>query len=581
MKYPCRLILAVLLLGLALPASAAIKAWLDRDRIGPGDTVQLTLEHDGRTDSQPDLTPLKQNFDILGQSSGSSIQIVNGSMTAKVQISLALAPRLNGQLLVPPLRWDGQTSPALTLTVSGNSAPAQGGNAAPADAAHTFITTTLDQKQPYVQAAVTLTVRLYVDQSLAQASLELEPSNDLLIQQIGQDRQTSETRNGRNYQVVERKYLLFPQRSGHIQIDGPVLNAQVRDARGNDPFGSDPFFGNVFGSLTGATRPLRLRGDPIVLDVRPRPASGAGHDWLPAQKVTLTETWQPASGPYHAGDPITRRLHLDAQGLTASQLPDLSLLMPLPRGLRAYPDQPKLNTGVQGDGVVGSRDQDIALIASQAGRYQLPALKLFWWDTTKNVQREVDLPVRTIDVLPNGQGFSASTMPPDQSASPPAAKRDLPMPGVNSSSSDTHWPWISLALALLWLGTLFAWWRSRKRPLPGPVSTPVQTADSRKASDARKAFRQACRENDPQAARRHLLAWARIAWPEAPPLGLGALARCLNDPELETALNQLDRACYAGGAWSGQSLLEKLTSLSGTSRPVAGAMPELAGLYPS
>src|SRR3569832_2149390 len=120
-----------------------------------------------------------------------------------------------------------------------------------------------------------------------------------------------------------------------------------------------------------------------------RPASGTGHDWLPAQKVTLAETWQPDNGPLHVGDPITRHVHLSALGLTASQLPDLSVLMPLPDGLRAYPDQAKLDTGVQGDGVVGARDQDIALVASRSGRYQIPALHLYWWDTNRNQQREV------------------------------------------------------------------------------------------------------------------------------------------------------------------------------------------------
>jgi hypothetical protein len=590
MNYPCRLLSAVLCIGLSLPASAAINAWLDQNRIGNGETVQLTLEHDGQTDSQPDLGPLKQDFDILGRSSGSSIQIVNGKMSAKVRIDLTLAPKHGGKLLVPALQWDGQATPALALTVSNNGAPtAQTPNAAPGNTADTFITTTLDQQQPYVQAAVTLTVRLYVDQPLAQASLELEPGNDVQVQQVGQDRQFSETRNGHNYQVVERKYLLFPQRSGRIRIDGPVLNAQVMDRRAASPFGQDPFFGNVFGSnpfagMMTATRPLRIRGDQIVLDVRPRPKSGTGHAWLPAQGMTLTETWQPANGPIHEGDPITRSLHLSAQGLTASQLPDLSLMMPLPPGLRAYPDQAKLDNGIQGGSVIGSRDQNIALIATRAGLYKLPALHLYWWDTTKNLQREVDLPARTLEVLPNAQGFAASTTPPAQDAGPPpsAANPVLTVPTPQPAAAESRWPWVSLALGLLWLGTLFAWWNSRRQgPRSNETGKPEPaTAAAPRITDARKAFRKACRENDPQEARRSLLAWAQAAWPEDPPTGLGGLSKGLNDPELESRLKQLDRACYAGGEWRGETLLEKMPSLPARSRPPAGTTGRLAGLYP-
>jgi len=50
-------------------AQATVTASLDASRIAAGDTVQLTLEHDGRTSGQPDVTPLEQSFDILGTSS--------------------------------------------------------------------------------------------------------------------------------------------------------------------------------------------------------------------------------------------------------------------------------------------------------------------------------------------------------------------------------------------------------------------------------------------------------------------------------------------------------------------------------
>ncbi|MBD3811299.1 MAG: protein BatD [Betaproteobacteria bacterium] len=589
MNTPCRLFVFATLCSVSLTASAAVSAWLDPTQVGSGEAVQLVLKHDGETGKQPDLGPLKQDFDVLGRSTGSSIQIVNGKMSAQTEISLTLMPKHGGTLQVPPLKWDGETSPALTLTVGGNAAAAQPGNApAPASgSAHVFLTATLDQKQPYVQAADTLTVRLYTDQPLYQASLELQPSNDVLVQQLGQDSQTSATRDGRSYRVIERKYLLFPQRSGKLHLDGPVLNAEVQDDRGgNDPFGTNAFFGNVFGrnpfaGMMNATRPLRVRADPLVLDVRPRAASGTGHDWLPAQKVTLAETWQPDNGPLHVGDPITRHVHLSALGLTASQLPDLSVLMPLPDGLRAYPDQAKLDTGVQGDGVVGTRDQDIALVASRSGRYQIPALHLYWWDTTRNQQREVELPARTLFVLPGSGGVAATAT----SAGPTAGTPLLPASPSKSiaeqlqAPANTHGYWLSLVLGVLWLGTLAAWGISRRRrPLASPdASSPTPTIA---VADARKAFRQACHDDDPHAARRALLGWARATWPLDPPLGLQGLSDRLGDAASKNLLKQLDRVCYAGGTWTGKPLAETLTRLDGNTKGRIAATPELAGLYP-
>src|SRR5512135_753401 len=576
--------IAFIFLGLSLPAAAAINAWLSHDQIAPGETAQLTLQHDGQTDSQPDLSPLKQDFEIAGRSSGSNVQIINGKMSAQVQISLMLVPKHSGKLQVPSLQWDGQASPALTLTVS-DSAAAPQGNAPTGKASHVFISTAVEQKQPYVQAAVPVTVRLYTDQPLYQAGLDLQSNNDALVQQLGQDRQTTETRNGRNYQVVERKYLLFPQRSGRIRLEGPVLNAQVQDSRSDsDP--NDQFFSNIFGrnpfaGMLNSTRPIRVQGEPLLLDVRPRPDSAQGHDWLPAQKVTLEETWQPGKGEIRAGDPITRHLHLSATGLTAAQLPDLSQLVQLPARMRAYPDQPKLSSNAQGNNVVGTRDQDIAVIAGNAGHFEIPAVHLFWWDTAQNVQREIVLPARALNVLPGAGGIAVGTAPPGQDSGPAAAPPAPPSPQEEHAPQHDRWLWTSPVFATLWLATLAAWWlSSRRNARPATRSDEKPSAASEAAPDlaaARKAFWQACRENNAPAARRHLLDWARAAWPQDPPRGLKALAARLADAAYGPLLNQLDRACYTSGEWQGDALLQ-LKTLDDGRKPAVRAEPELARL---
>lgn len=584
MKIPCLFVISLWLLGMSLPASAAINAWLDQYQVSPGETVQLTLQHDGQTSSRPDLSPLRQDFQIIGRSTSSNVQIVNGKMNSQVRLNLTLVPKRDGKLRIPALQWDGQSSPPLTLTVSNNTAGRQGGQAGAASNRHVFIVDTIAQHPSYVQAAVKLTVRLYTDQPLYQANLDLPDSNDVMIKRVGQDRQYNELRNGRNYQVVERHYLLFPQRSGRIEMDGPVLNAQVQDASRN-PFGSNPFFGNIFGrnpfaGMLNSTRPIRIQGDSIVLNALPRPAGSSGQDWLPARSVTLQETWQPDHGAIHAGDPVTRHLHLSATGLLAAQLPNLGQLMPLPAGIRAYPDQPKMHNSAQGNNVVGSRDQDIALIADRPGHYTIPALHLYWWDTAKNVQHEIDLPERTLDVLPGTAAVSAGTAPPARhpvAAAPTPARPPAPLMNVVPPTTGHRWAWVSLVLGILWLSTLIAWWLSRRRTSPRPAEKPATTPHM---TEAREAFRQGCRENDPSAARRHLLEWAATVWPQDPPAGLRTLAKRLRDPALEALLAQLDRACYTGGEWQGGRLLDALHTLSERAKPGAGDTPHLAGLYP-
>ncbi len=504
MKNTALIAFALLVCGLSLPALAAtVSASLDRDQVSPGESVQLSLQHDGRGGGDPDLAPLNRDFDVLDRSSSSSIQLVNGDLSSQRTLRLTLAPKHSGKLQVPPLAWDGQQTAALTLTVSDQPSGDQAG-AAGASAPHVFLSVTLDQQQPYVQAGVVLTVQLHTDQRLYQASLDLPGNSDVLVQLLpGQDRQSTETRNGRPYDVIERRYLLQPQRSGALSLDGPVLDAHVVDLNS----------GGIFQSA----RPLRLHGDPIKLDVRPRPAAASGRDWLPATQVTLEEAWRPESASVHAGEPLTLHLRLWAEGLTAAQLPDLSASLSLPEGIKAYPDQAKLDTALQGANIVGSREQDIALIASRPGHYQLPALHLSWWDTKQEVQREAVLPERTLDVLP-ATGGAADATPPASLPTAPAVSTDVAPARLRRAARRASRR-ICPGRGSAWRWACCGWSRRPRggvsAVVPPGCRRPLRrrrTQTGPEAGNARQAFRQACRDHDPQAARRNLLAWARGHW---------------------------------------------------------------------
>ncbi len=583
-----RMAAALFASGMCLSALATVTASLDRTHVALGETVRLLMQSDGSTDQQPDIGPLQQDFEVLGSSRGSSTQIINGHMSSQTQVTLVLAPRREGTIQIPPLQWGAEQSAALALTVGGNGNAARQGADPPADAAPVSMTATLDQKHPYVQSAVVLTVRLHVGTQITQASLDLQGSSDVFVKQLGKDTQTSESRNGRVYQVIERQYVLVPQRSGQISLKGPMFEAQVRDTGAIDPSDLNSFFNNAFGPsplsrLMGTMRPLRLSASAIEVNVLPRPAAATGTNWLPAQQVTLEESWRPDKGALHVGEPLTRHLHLTALGMTGAQLPDLSKLMPAPDGIKMYPDQAKTDDSTRAGTLLGSRDQDIALIAGKPGHYELPTMRLFWWDTTSNVQREADLPARTLDILPATGDQVAAAPPPTEnlpaSLAPGQAQPGAFLPPAMAAHAPP-WQWISVAFALLWLGTLLAWWRSRQpEPLTqsAPPASPALAARL-PAGKALSALQHACRDNDPQAARRHLLDWAASFWPQSPPCGLHAIALRLADARFTEPLQQLDRACYTGAAWHGDSLAQAFAAPPGKT-PSEKTKPVIPDLY--
>jgi hypothetical protein len=531
---------------------------------------------------------------------------------------------------VPALTWSGERTKPLTLNVAsgaGGQGSGQSNDAGQARSANVFLETEVDSKRPLVQAAVNVTVKLYVAEQLYRANLDLQGSGDAIVRTVGEDEQGEVVRNGRSYQVVTRHYLVFPQHSGTIKLAGAVLSAQVADRRrsSNDPFGG-VFGGSPFGNLT-STRPVRLHGDDITLDVQPRPAGFESGYWLPARQVTLEGEWSPANAQAHVGDPITLTLRLQAEGQTAAQLPDLSTLLELPDGVKAYPDQAKLDDSTKGNDVVGTRSQSIALIADEAGRFSIPELKVRWWETGTGQPREATLPARTLVISP-GAGAPSTSTAVNPATSAGAAGGSSANPGATSSSgADTRsasqgagdargaggpgasvggranelasqmrgqevpWRWIALGLGVLWLATLAAWFVSRRfgwKQLGRKEETPSSAsadalAGGADARQARAAFEAACGKNDALAARRALLAWARARSPHAPPAGLNALAKQVDDPGLAVLIRGLDRACYAGESWQdGATLAHALRELPPSKRAVTPSQSEspLAPLYP-
>jgi hypothetical protein len=408
------------------------------------------------------------------------------------------------------------------------------------------------------------------------------------VREVGADTTSTAERNGQSYQVVTRHYLVFPQHSGHLSIPGPTLSGNVpasaRGGHSNDPFAQ--FFGNdPFAGMLKTTKPIRLSGESIELDVQPRPPGAGASYWIPAQDVQLSAQWRPQQLQAHTGDPVTVTLHLQAEDLTAAQLPDLSTLLRLPDGLKAYPDEPQLKDAPSGNGVLGKRDQSIALIADQPGHFTIPELRLSWWDTRSNQERQAILPSQTLSVTPAPGSQSVTVPRTQQPAAATSAPLTLAPPRNNAITAQSTgeraiWKWISLGIGVLWLLTLTAWFLTQRRRGEKPAArAPEPSAAAPGKSAARAAFLSACARDDAPAARQNLLAWANAAFPEQRIPGLSALAKVIGDPAVDDLLRALDRACYAGESWRGAPLAEALPKWPPRAAKAAVEERELAPLY--
>ncbi len=546
-------IACILVLLLTTPAALAeVSASVDRNPVRLGETVRLVLDIAGGANAGGfDAAPLEADFEVLGTASTTRINIVGGRQQTSTRLLVDLAPRREGALRIPALSLDAGTSNPIDLTVLAAAAPS------PGDAAEVTLELSVDRKRVYVQAPLVLTARLSLGVPLLGGNLSDPVVDGAVVQRIGEDDSYASQVDGVRRQIIERRFLVYPQRSGSLEI--PALRFDGETASGSSSRG--------LGSLFSQGRRVRASSDSVVVEVLPPAADFVGGRWLPASEVRLIESWPDDPPVFVVGKPVTRTLRIEADGVLGEQIPEI--VIDDVADMRHYPDKPEIDTVYADDRVTGLREQRVALVPGRAGTFTLPGVELAWWDVDSDTARVARIPPRSIEILPAPavEGRPAATI------SAPAATSGTEDAPPAAAIGRGPWPWVSLVFALLWLSTLVLWWRGRRRAGPVAVTTAV--------APSTRALRRACSGGDPRAARAALLAWGRSRWPHDPPLGLEQLAARI-DASLAAGFKDLDAACYApgGGAWSGRALWQRLEPLLDSERDTAPAAGPLPNLYP-
>jgi hypothetical protein len=545
----------VLAAGVATPAVAAVRADVDRDQVYVGDTVTLVIESNSPAVGDPDLSALQQDFEILGTGTSSSFSMVNGRTSSLRSWRVRLRPRRMGELEIPALRLDGEQTRALSITVSDVPALAATSGEAPA-----LVELSVDVSGPvYVQQQVPLTLRLYQDQRVLEGTLEPLRVADAVVQPLGLERRYSVTRNGRQYRVSEWRYALAPERRGRLEI-------RALDFRGKL---APPQPGS------GGMQPFRVSSDPQMIDVQP-PATSGDH-WLPAQQLTLRDSWADQAPTLRRGEPVDRVITLQATGLNGAQLP---ILQPTsPTGARVYPGRQVNDTRSDSTNLYGISRQTFTYVPGEAGTLEIPSVTVDWWNTSTQQLEAAGLAAMTLQVLPGAAGRDVADR---QLADAPSAD---PAASGSGAGGLPGWLWSLIAVGVLVAlyrfrdGLVDRWagmtqrvrmpHRTAAASASAPVAARAPHADARPAAEpvarpqrrdidgigqARSRLEAACGHGDAQAAALALLDLGRARWPETPPTNLRDLADRLQRGKRE--IDALDRALYGGvdQSWDGVAL---------------------------
>lgn len=513
---------------------AEIEVKLSKSSVALNESFAVDFSSKLQTPSQPDFSPLQENFEVLSCGQSTSIKIINNTTSREHLWHLVLQSRTEGALTIPSITRGTEHSLPKTIQVTATREIPQDGSL--------ILETEVSPKDAvYEQGQLIYTIKLYRSVNLAQASLsELKINDpDAIVERLGKDTEYEHMHaNGARYIVLERNYAIFPQHDGELIFSPMVFDGQVVK-------GGSSFF-NV------QTEHKRIISNALKVIVKPIPAPFQKSDWFPANTLKLNEEWSADPSTMTVGEPITRTITITADGCLGNQIP--AIAFNFPKNLKHYLDKPEATNKTNANGFVGVKQMKVALIPSKAGEIELPEVTFKWWDLKTDQERTASLPSRTIQVQDTAIAMNSTPLPALDQNSIPQDFQNLAV----DFSSDAHlpvWAWCLIALNLIWIFILLkAIFQKGQKFFSPKVNKPES------ARDIKKELKWACQHNDAKQAEVQLLTWAATLYPQVTPLNLMGIKPHLSSA-LQSAIDELNEALYGQKkTWEGDSLWHAVSS---------------------
>lgn len=419
-KMTSKILLIILLFG-SLNYAQKFYASVDKNKVGLNEQFEISFTFEGKDiNSLNNFTPPAfTNFLALsGPNQSTSMQIINGNVSASRTYSYYLQPRSIGKYSIgsASIQFDGgtfKTQPLTIEVVKGNTQPQQQSNdntISNADIAdNLFIRAIVDKQKVYLGEQVTVVYKLYTRLNIASQmsinklpnyegfwSEEIETANNIDF--------TTEVINGKQYRVgVLKRAALFPSQTGELSITPFELNVPVqiqKKKRSNNIF--DDFFNDPFGR--SETYEYNAKSNTVKISVLPLPEAKKPESFAGAVgRFEITSSIEQKK--YKTNEPITLKLTISGSGnIKLLNIPELTL----PTGLDKY--EPKTDEQISAGAVVtGVKTIEYVIVPRIAGIKEIPPIEFSYFDPSKKSYVTLTTQSYTIDITQGEANISEYT----------------------------------------------------------------------------------------------------------------------------------------------------------------------------
>lgn len=426
--------------------------------------VDFTIDQSGDNFRPPSFS----NFRVIsGPLQSVSNVFVNGQRSYSMSYSYFLAPLKKGvyDIEQAQIEFEGKTFKTTPVTVTVTDpveVPRDPNDPNYVVDEKLHLVAEISNRRPYVNEPVTVVYKLYFAQSLMPTNVNVVDSptyNDFWSYNVDLQRRDIQTTifKGERYNYVEwRKTVLYPQRSGVLDIEPLTLDVTI-----DVPTGRRDFFRNMIYKQV----PKLISAGDEKIDVLPLPEQGRPADFTGAVgtfefDVTSSKTELKASESLQAVVSVSGR-----GNLKLFSMPELQT----PSALEQYdPEkQEKVRTGTTG--MNGSVSESYTLVPQFQGKYPIPPIQFSYFDPKSKSYKTLVSDEIVIDVTegPTAANTSSSnqvtnriSMPESQFQFIRLKTKFSPIVAIDFFGSNTYY--ILLGLPILLLGVVLFFFRRKQ-----------------------------------------------------------------------------------------------------------------------
>lgn len=265
-----------------------------------------------------------------------------------------------------------------------------------------FMRATLSKTKIYEQEAVLLTYKVYSLVNLRNLSNHAPDIKDCLVQEVdlSHNREmTLEHYNGRNYNtLIWRQFVLFPQRSGDIEIPSIDFEGVVGVPRQR----IDMF--DLFDGMGYTEIKKQLPTKPLTLHVQELPSGKPADFSGGVGKFDISSTI--STTDVKANEAVTLRLVISGVGnMKLIKTPDVAF----PEDFEIY--DPKVDNKIKlaTDGFRGNKVIEYLAVPRHGGEYTIPPVKFSYFDTESKEYKTLETGGYTLNVAKSTEN-SAGTV---------------------------------------------------------------------------------------------------------------------------------------------------------------------------